>query len=113
MKGTFLIIIVLTLISCQKDDAEQSIWLKATVVNTKDINCALPVINFNDDSVRVRAFTGTRDLTYVAKGLPSQLNIQGKKVLVQIAILKSGESFPCLTLGPNWPAIKIVEAKDR
>jgi hypothetical protein len=113
MRGTFFIIIVLTLTSCQKDANEQSIWVNATVIDTKDINCALPVLNFNDDSVRVRAFTGNRDLTHVAKEFPSQLNIQGKKVLVQIAILKSEESFACLTFGPNWPAIKILDAKGR
>ena len=113
MRGTFFIIIVLTLTSCQKDANEQSTWLKATVVDTKDINCTLPVLNFNDDSVRVRLFTGNHDLTYVVKGFPSQLNIQGNKVLVQVAILKSGESFACLTLGPSWPAIKILDAKGR
>jgi hypothetical protein len=113
MRGTFFIIIVLTLTSCRKDANEQFIWVNATVVDTKDINCAMPVLNFNDDSVKVFAFTGNHDLTYVAKGFPSQLNIQGKKVLVQIAILKPEESFPCFTLGPNWPAIKILDAKDR
>jgi hypothetical protein len=113
MRATFFLFIVLALASCQKDANEQSIWLNATVVNTKDINCALPVLNFNDDPVRVRAFTGNDDLTYVVKGLPSQLNIQGNKVLVQIAILKSEESFACLTFGPNLPAIKILNAKSR
>jgi hypothetical protein len=113
MKGSFFIIIVLTLTSCQKDTNEQSIWLKATVVNTKDINCSLPVLNFNDDSLKVRVLTGNHDLTYVVKTLPSQLNIQGNKVLVQVANLKPGESFACLTFGPNWPAIKILDAKAR
>jgi hypothetical protein len=113
MRGTFFIIVVITLISCQKDATRQSTWLKATVADTKDINCSTPVLNFNDDSVRVRLFTGYRALTYVVKGFPSQLNIQGNKVLVQIGNLKSGESFACLTLGLNWPAIKILDAKGR
>lgn len=88
-------------------------WVNAIVFNTNDINCGTPVLDFADDSTKVRGFTGYFYLTYVVKGFPSELNIQGKKVLVQIAIPKSDEYFVCETVGPNWPELKVLTATAR
>ena len=101
--------------SCSKKDREEpSIWVKATVVSTSDINCRMPVLNFNEDSSKVRAFTGDHGfLSYVVKGLPTIFNIQGKAILVRIANLKPEEGFVCITLGPDLLAIKILDAQAR
>jgi hypothetical protein len=88
--------------------------LNAIVEDTKDMNCGFPRLNFSEDSIKVRAITGEKyHLSFVSKGLPAELNMQGVKVRVLIENLKPEESFLCLTWGPNYPAIKIVSAKKR
>jgi hypothetical protein len=110
MKLMIAIIFLFTLINCKKKVDEESIGVNATVYNTKDMNCGKPVLDFSDDSTKVRAFTHNSGLTYVVYGFPSELNAKGKGVFVQIAILKAENSFPCLTFGPNWPALKVLTA---
>ena len=112
----FTISFLLTFVGCNKKSDEKSIWVNAIVFNTNDINCGMPVLDFSEDSTKVRAFTGNsvlNTLTYVVKGFPSELNAKDKKVLVQIAILRPENYFPCLTYGASWPALKVLTAKAR
>ena len=113
MRFCFLLIVFLILFSCEKEASEASIWVNATVANTKDINCGLPTLSFVEDSLKVRKFTGEQWEIFVVKGLPPAFNEQNKKLRVQIAKLKPEESFVCLTLGPNYPQIKVLNAEPR
>jgi hypothetical protein len=113
MKFIIAISSLLILVSCNKKVDEESISVNAIVFNTSDLNCGMPVLNFSDDSTKVRAFTGNSAFTYVVYGFPSELNTTGKRVLVQIAILTPENYFPCLTFGPSWPALKVLTAKTK
>lgn len=106
--------LVLVALACKKAQREESEWLNAVVADTKDINCGLPRLDFFEDAEKIRAITGDAyNLQFISKGLPPALNIEGKRVSVLITKLKSEESFACLTLGPNYPAIKIISATAR
>jgi hypothetical protein len=101
-------------VSCKKTQVQESVWVNAIVEDTSDMNCGFPRLNFSEDSIKVKAFTGEKHhLSFVSKGLPVELNTQGEKVRVLIKNLKPEESILCLTWGPNYPAIKIVSAKKR
>lgn len=113
MRPVIAISFPLTLFCCKKKADEASIWVNATVLNTNGISCRTPVLDFSEDSTKVHTFTGNSELTYVVKGFPSELNTQGKKVLVQIAIPRPEEYFTCITLGPNWPELKVLTANAR
>ncbi|HZI54685.1 MAG TPA: hypothetical protein VFD56_13310, partial [Chitinophagaceae bacterium] len=70
MRILIAISFVLTLTFCKKKADEEPIWLNATVFNTNDINCRTAVLDFSDDSTKVRAFTANSGLIYVVKGFP-------------------------------------------
>ena len=100
--------------SCEKAQVEESAWLNAVVIDTNDINCGFPLLDFSEDSTKVRAITGEAyRLQFISTGLPMELSIEGNRIRVIITKLKPEESFPCLTLGPNYPAIKIANASAR
>jgi hypothetical protein len=114
MKILIILLFAIFIFSCSKQRCERSVWANATVVNAKDINCDAPVLSFKEDSVKVCRFTGNAEaLDYVVHGLPPQCNAQGTKLFVQIAPLGSQDRCTCLTSGPSYPAIKILDAKAR
>lgn len=113
MRINVFIACCLAVIACKKENREDSIWANAVVLHTQDINCGYPTLNFSEDSMMVRQFTGQPSQTFVVRGLPSSLNEQNKKLRVQLVKQKPEESFMCLTLGPNYPAIKVVNAQSR
>jgi hypothetical protein len=98
--------------SCKKED-EVSGLLKATVFELSDVSCSAPVLDFSEDSVKIRRFTGQPNLRYVVVGLPSEHFIQDKKLYVSLRMLRPEEDFPCNTLGYSYPHIKVVTAERR
>jgi len=117
MKSLYFLLLSIAFlgISCEKPQEEvEPEWLNAVVEVTSDVNCGFPRLNFFEDAEKVKAITGDDfHLSFVSKGLPDELNIQGKELKVQVANLLPEESFACLTLGYNYPSIKIKGAKGR
>jgi hypothetical protein len=107
-----LLVICIIAGSCQKEDKESD-PLKATVYELSDISCSAPVLDFSEDSVKIRQFTGLPNLRYVVVGLPSEHFILGKKLFVSLRLLRPEEDFPCNTLGLSYPHIKVVTADSR
>ena len=98
--------------SCKKDNNE-TYYLKAKVIFTSDISCNLPVLDFSEDAIRLRSLTQLNAIDYSVIDLPSNFNIQDKKLYVSVAILKPEEEFPCNDLGIGYPHLKIVDVKAR
>jgi hypothetical protein len=100
--------------SCNKERHQTSEWLKATIAYTGDMNCCLPILNFAEDSVKVRAFTGQQySLLIIAKGLTTNLNVQGQRLNILVTKLKPEDAFVCRTIGPDYPVLKILNALPR
>ena len=119
MKYT-LSVFLLILLSCKKTEQPCGCvlpytiyYLKAEVVQTKDVNCGRPVLSFLEDSVRIRNITGQQNLAYIGEGLPAVLNQKSKKLYVDVRLLKPEETFSCITYGISYPGIKILDAKER
>ncbi|MBK8951296.1 MAG: hypothetical protein IPM85_01990 [Chitinophagaceae bacterium] len=111
---------LLILLSCKKTEQPcgcvtpyQIYYLRAEVVQTKDINCGRPVLSFLENSVRIRTLTGQQDFAYIGEGLPAAMNQQSKKLYVDVRLLKPEETFACITYGISHPGIKILDAKER
>ena len=98
--------------SCNKASNE-TYYFKAKVVQTSDISCYLPLLNFSEDSSRIRSLTKRNDINYTVLNLPTNFNIQDKKLYVSVTILNPEEDFPCNTLGFSYPHLKILDVKDR
>jgi hypothetical protein len=118
-KAISTLLICIIFIGCKKDKIcdcvmpYQIYYLQAKLTQTSDISCHLPVLDFSEDSVRIRNITGLTDLTFTAKYLPAGLVIQGQKMYVSVTTLPQGENPACNALGIPYPAIKVVDAKPR
>ena len=105
-------------IACNRKDCgcvpppQQTNYLKATVMQTRDLDCRKPVISFDpSDTARVYQITGRKIFNFfVVKELSSELNIQDQKLWVLIDTLKPNEAFVCTTMGPAFPSLKLVHA---
>ena len=96
-----------------KKDSNETYYLKAKVVLTSDISCYLPVLDFSEDAIRVRSLTQLNAIDYTVINLPSNFNIQDKKLYVLVTMLKPEEEFACNDLGIAYPHLKIVDVKAR
>ena len=105
-------IFVILLIACNKENINKR-YYKVEVIQTSEISCSLPVLDFAEDSISIRAFTKHNNVRYAVIDLPSEFNIQNNKLLVAVDILKPSEEFPCNTLGINYYHLKITSAKER
>jgi len=88
-------------------------YMKATIIETSDVSCSLPVLDFSEDSIRARTLSGKNNLQYTVIQLPESKKVRSKKVYVSAQTLKPEEEFPCITLGYSYPHLKIMDVKDR
>ena len=91
----------------------QIYYLKAKVIQTSDISCGKPVLDFSEDSVRIRALTHLDDLFYSVVNLPTSFVVQDKKLYVSMAKLKTEEEFVCTAVGFWFPHLKVLDVKNR
>ncbi len=114
MKSLLISLLILSLyfLSCKKNNTE-TYFFKAKVVQTSDVSCYLPVLDFSEDSLRIRTLTKRNDINYSVVRLPSSFNVQNKKLYVSVAALQPEEEFPCNTLGISYPHLKILDVSDR
>ncbi len=114
------LLICIIFVSCKKDSKEpicgcvlpyHIYYLKAKVVHTSDISCYLPVLDFSEDSLRIRNQTKLNNLTFIVKNLPANLIVQDQKIYVSVESLLAGEQPVCNTLGIPLPPLKVVDAK--
>jgi hypothetical protein len=114
MRLGFFLLMITTLLACSRSggpDTAVAITVKAEVINDSDLNCSLPVLWFGEDSIRVRAFTGDANQSFVVTGLPTHLNQVGQKLLVTVE--KQQSFFACRTVGYNYPSLHIRHAATR
>ena len=91
----------------------QIYYVKAKVVQTSDLSCGRPILDFTEDSAHIRYISGINDLTYAVTTLPAAMNIIDKKLYVFVTILKPEEEFICHALGVSFPHLKLADAKPR
>jgi hypothetical protein len=108
------VLLVIVLFSCDKKGTDEKLmccglnYVKAVVIETSNIDCGKPVVDFSDDSVKIRSITGLPDLKYTLDQLPAELNIADKKLLIAIRPLASQEEFACLAIGINYRHLKFI-----
>lgn len=114
-----LLFFCLLMFSCEKAptcDCQvpyQVYYFKARVIQTNDISCYKPVLDFSEDSLRIRDLTNSKDLVYSVINLPEQYIIQGQALYVMVETLKEEEEFPCNALGLSRPHLDVKDAKER
>lgn len=91
----------------------QVYYLKAKVSLTSDFACGKPLLDFTEDSARVRLLSASDMPLYTVNTLPQNLNIAGKKLYVSVTIPKPDEIAPCNTMGISYVPLKLLDAKPR
>ena len=120
MKNKIMALITcLTAVGCTKQETGNCIgpyqycYLKATVAQESDISCYKPLLDFTEDSTKIKALTDTNGFIFSAIGLEENLNIRNKKLYVSVRLLQTGEFFPCNDLGIYFYPLKVLDAKAR
>ena len=98
---------------CHKNNDDNGGYLKAKVVITKDLSCGFPVIDFSEDSVKIRRLTGVQRLRYTAINLPADYIVQDKKLFITVAIPGPAEDYFCTAMGIWYPHLKTLKVKGR
>ncbi|HEX4373691.1 MAG TPA: hypothetical protein VHZ50_10345 [Puia sp.] len=114
MMKSFLLVagiaVTFFMVNCKKNVPTA---LKATVIDTSNIDCGFPMLSFADDSNRIRSITKNPGLAYVVKGLPANFKIPGQKLLVQVSAIPANDDFVCTDLGITYPHLLVVQATSR
>jgi len=115
MKAFFSCLLLgsLLMAGCHKNKEKEDAFLKAKVVITKDLSCGVPVIDFSEDSVRIRQLTGIKDLRFTAINLPTQFIVQDKKIGIMVSVPGPSEDYLCTAVGVWYPHLKTLAVKDR
>lgn len=85
-------------------------YLKARLIYTSDINCHLPVLDFSEDSAKIRNLTREKGLLYNVVSLPEMYKTKERKLFVKVAVR---EQFACITLGISYTALQFVDGMNR
>lgn len=88
-------------------------YLKARVVETDNIDCHRPLLDFTEDAAGIQQLTGTPDKLFILDRLPAGFNVLDKKLFVAVSLPEPGNAFPCTTLGIAYPHLQLLEAKGR
>jgi len=114
MKSAMIMLVLFVIImGCEKEQTQQVYYLKATVIQTSDISCSRPLLDFSEDSSRIRSLTQSDVITFTVINLPTNYAVKNQKLYVNVTALQPSEEFPCNTLGLMYPRLKIVDAKPR
>ena len=116
---TIFILICFFLFGCKKtsdngSDCDYTVcYLKGIVIDTSDVACLHPVIDFSEDSTRIFAVTNRHELQYIIHKLPTSFNVLNKKLYLSISTDVSKDSFACHAYGTPYHLVHFLDAKDR
>ena len=116
-----LSLIILSGVACKKDHDHicdcllpyQIYYLKAAVIETRNLDCGRPLLDFTEDSARIHLTTGIKQEKFIMTSLDPSLNVLNKKLYVSVKMTGSEDYFACTTLGPSYPGLKLLDAKPR
>lgn len=100
--------LIFFLLSC--DDNDAVVEFTVVVENTADIACALPLVRFKDNMLKVKGKTSVESLVYTAYHLDPSLNVQGAELIIEFKDVLPEDYRVCNTLGIFYPSIAIVKA---
>lgn len=100
--------------SCSKPVPTDAIWLKARVLYTADKSCGMPILDFAEDSNRIRALRGYSTLEYLSSNLPESLDVQDKPLYVYVDPRPVNPAFICPDVDSvHWLRIQLLDSKPR
>jgi hypothetical protein len=114
MKPYFILFlaVLLNISSCEKESSDPSHTFDAEVLGI-NIDCGIPAIKFNEDLEQVNETAEVYSSTgiFLAKNLPSDLQTEGKVIVIKFRKVQNSELGVCTAMGPSYPWIYVLEAR--
>jgi hypothetical protein len=116
MKAYFILLLAvfLNISSCENESSDPSFPFEAEVLGI-NMDCGIPAIKFNGNLDHINEIAGlkTSNAIFIAKNLPSDLSTEGKTIVLEIRKIENSELRACTTMGPGYPWIYVLEAKEK
>jgi|GEM_PF-956010 len=114
---TFFILTLLFFTSCDKNTPDNDLTFEAIVMGI-NYDCHLPIIEFTTNVEKVNQIAELQPSKYlcyrfIAKNLPINLQEEGTIIELKIRKIQAHELGVCTAMGPSYPWIYILEAKEK
>jgi hypothetical protein len=109
-----LLAIILNLSSCEKKSSDTSFPFEAEVLGI-NMDCGIPAIKFINklDQVNDIADSYSPSAIFIVKNLPSDLQVQGISIVLNVRKIQNSELGACTAMGLAYPWIYVLEAKKK
>ena len=107
-----LFVLSISFYACDKNDTNQKFPFEAKVLG-RNTDCGLYAIQItkNLQKANVIAGTNSNDI-FIAKNLPTNLQVEGLSINLNIRKIQDSELGVCTTMGPSYPWIYVLEAEE-
>lgn len=107
----FTLLIPFIFIGCSSDnDSEEVIYEFEATVLGKGIDCGG---TFLIDLSRKYGDSDIKNGTYFADDLPEELKVKGQKLKLNCRKPTIDEAYPCITLGPGYNHVVVLESIEK
>jgi hypothetical protein len=115
MKPYILIVIIsvgMTLVTCEENNTNPEYLFEARVLG-RNTDCGLFAIQFTKNIQQANEIAGTliTQYTFIAKNLPTDLQVDGISIILNMRRIQDSELGVCTAMGPSYPWIYVREAK--
>ena len=107
-----LLFVGLTFYSCQEDNISSEYPYEAEVIG-KNLDCGLYEIKITRGLERVKSIVGPTpgEGIYIAKNLPTELEVNGLKIKLDLRKPKNDELGLCTDMGPSYTWVFVTRAE--
>jgi hypothetical protein len=109
---TLLFVLGISFNACDKNDTNQKFPFEAKVLG-RNTDCGLYAIQITKNLQNANVITGTNSNdVFIAKNLPSDLQVEGLSINLNIRKIQDSELGVCTAMGPSYPWIYVLEAEE-
>jgi hypothetical protein len=112
MKPLLVILILTILVTFNSCERTEEYPFEAKVLG-KNSDCGLFAIQFTKNIQQANEIAGTlfTEYIFIAKNLPTDLQVDGLSIILNIRRIQNSELSECTDLGPSYPWIYVLNAK--
>lgn len=117
MKPYLLILIIslgIMFVTCEENNTNPEYQFEAKVLG-RNTDCGFFAIQFTKSIQQANEIAGTlyTEYTFIAKNLPTELQVEGLPIILNIRRIQDSELGVCTAMGPSYPWIYIQEARKK
>jgi len=103
-----------TIVCCEKNNTDKGLPFEAKVLG-RNSDCGIFAIQFTKSIQQANEIAGTlyTEYTFIAKNLPSELQVEGLSIILNIRRIQDTELGECTAMGPSYPWIYVLEARKK